>query len=57
MKQSFSCPLLPARSILERGDFADAIFDIRKFLLGFTVAAVTGCGLAFAFFCLFFVET
>ena len=49
--------LLPSGSILERSDFAQAIFDIRKFLLAFSVVAITGFGLAFALFVLFFVET
>lgn len=41
---------------LPRSEFAQTVIDVFRLLCAFLLVSATGCGLAFAFFVLFFVR-
>ena len=45
----------PVKPFLPRSDFSQAMVDVFEFLLGFSVASITGIGIAFVFIWIFFV--
>ena len=48
--------LPPGNLSLPRSEFAQAVLDVFKLLCAFLIVSATGCGIAFAFFVLFFVR-
>lgn len=54
---SDSILLPPGNLSLPRSEFAQAALDVFKLLCAFLLVSATGCGLAFAFFILLFVNT
>ena len=48
--------LPPGNLSFPRSEFAQAVLDVFKLLCAFLIVSATGCGIAFAFFVLFFVR-